>query len=321
VVPKHLRTRFFAQRSRISQMCLLAGFVTSGLLLEYGKSHTSEEGTNWTLVVFGGLFITAAVCRFTSAIFLSRHSEPNRGKLIDEHISLAQWRKRLGEHSGAKLLLFLFAMQASVFISGPYFTPYMLKELHLSYAAYMIVISSSLLGKAIGLPFWGRIAHRYGARRLLWIGATSIVPLSSLWIFSTSFGWILFVQAISGLLWAAFELAIVLMFFEAIPRHERTSLVTLYNLSNSSAMVCGTLVGALILSSSGGYYLMFGMSSFCRIFAILLLVRLSNVTDVVPRDVEGALALHPSTQNFDKPIMAGIPETADEDQTPAPRAA
>jgi MFS family permease len=246
---------------------------------------------------------------------LTQHSEPNRGKLIDEHISLAQWRRRLSQHSGAKLLLFLFAMQASVFISGPYFTPYMLKELELSYVAYMVVISSSLLGKAIGLPFWGRIAHRYGARRLLYIGALSIVPLSSLWIVSTNFAWILFVQALSGLLWAAFELAIVLMFFEAIPRHERTSLVTLYNLSNSSAMVCGTLIGALILAS-GNYYVMFGLSSFCRIFAVLLLMRLSNVTDVVPRNVEGALALHPGTHNLDKPIMAGIPETADEEPTP-----
>ena len=56
-----------AQRSRISQMFLLAGFVISGLLLQYGKSQTTSATANWTLLAFAGLFITAALCRFTSA--------------------------------------------------------------------------------------------------------------------------------------------------------------------------------------------------------------------------------------------------------------
>src|SRR5690606_32447245 len=186
-------------------------------------------------------------------------------------------------HSGAKLLVFLFAMQASVFISGPFFTPYMLGrgegKLHLSYAAFMMLIGLCLVGKAIALPFWGRFAHRFGARKLLWLGAISIVPLSSLWILSQNFWWICLIQILSGLFWAAFELAIVLMFFEAIPREERTSLVTLYNLSNSSAMVCGTFAGALVLryfsESLTGYLVIFALSSLSRVAAVALLVRLS----------------------------------------------
>lgn len=316
VVPAQVRTRFFARRSRISQMCLLSGFVLGGLVLEYGKAHTAALSTyNWTMIAFTALFLTAALCRFASASYLAKHSEPNRGRLIDEHISLAQWSRRLKQHSGAKLLLFLFAMQASVYISGPYFTPYMLRELKLSYLQFMLVASICLMGKAIALPYWGRFAHRHGARTLLWVGATSILPLSSLWIFSTSFAWVATVQFLSGLTWAAFELAIVLMFFEAIPRHERTSLVTLYNLSNSSAMVCGTLLGAVVLrsfeESFAGYYVIFGMSSCCRIFAVLLLARLSlsNAVEEVPHAVEGALALHPGTNSMDKPILPSIPET------------
>jgi MFS family permease len=289
------------------------------LVLEFGKSHTTRTSLDWTMLAFTGLFVTAAGCRFLSAWFLSEHSEPNRGKLTDRHISLAQWGTRLREHSGAKLLVFLFAMQASVFISGPFFTPYMLGrgegKLHLSYAAFMVLIGLCLVGKAVALPFWGRFAHRYGARKLLWLGAISIVPLSSLWILSQNFWWICLIQILSGLFWAAFELAIVLMFFEAIPREERTSLVTLYNLSNSSAMVCGTFAGAIILRMFGesvtGYYVLFGLSSLSRVLAVLLLVRLSNVVEQVPRVVEGALSLHPTTNSMDKPILASIPQPAE----------
>jgi MFS family permease len=275
VIPANLRTRFFARRSRISQMFLLSGFVIGGLVLETGKSWTTGDtgATNWTFVAFTILFLVAAVCRFASASFLAGHSEPNAGRIYEEHISLKQWSRRLREHSGARLLVFLFAMQASVYISGPYFTPYMLRELHFSYLSFMSLTSICLIGKAVALPFWGRFAHRYGARRLLWIGAISILPLSACWMVSANYAWIALIQFVSGLTWAAFELAIVLMFFEAIPRHERTSLVTLYNLSNSAAMVCGACVGAVVLQffheSIAGYVLLFGMSSLSRVFAVL----------------------------------------------------
>jgi MFS family permease len=313
VVPKSLRTRFFARRSRISQMFLLSGFVIGGLLLELGKSYTTGDtgATNWTFVAFTTLFLVAAISRLASASFLAGHSEPNAGKIYEEHISLAQWSRRLRRHSGLRLLIFLFAMQASVYISGPFFTPYMLRELRFSYFTFMSLTCFCLVGKALALPFWGKFAHLYGARRLLWIGALSILPLPACWMLSSSYAWVALIQFVSGLTWAAFELAIVLMFFEAVPRHERTSLVTLYNLSNSAAMVVGTMLGAIVLrqfhESIGGYTLLFGMSSLSRVFAVLLLVRLSNVVESVPRVIEGALALHPGTE-MDKPVLPGIPQ-------------
>ncbi len=316
VVPASVRTRFFARRSRISQFCLLGGLILGGVVLEMGKNRSFD----WQMAAFATMFLFAAACRLLSAGFLAAHSEPNAGKLHDEHISLAQWSRRLRQHSGAKLLLFLFAMQASVFISGPYFTPYMLKELDLTPLQYMFLVSTCLIGKAIALPFWGRFAHKHGTRKLLWIGALSILPLSSLWIFSGAFWYVTIIQLLSGLTWAAFELAIVLMFFEAIPRHERTSLVTLYNLSNSTAMICGTLVGALVLHyfavSVMGYQVIFGLSSCARIFAVLLLMRLSRTVDQVPVAVEGALALQPIANSMDKPVLPGIPEDLSDDSGP-----
>lgn len=317
LVPQEVRTRFFARRSRISQIALLAAFVLGGLFLETGKNF------GWTMQAFTVLFVVATLCRLTSTMFLAACSEPNAGKLRDEHISLVQWSKRLKQHSGAKLLVFLFAMQAAVYISGPYFTPYMLKNLELSYFGYMLLVSVCLAGKAIALPFWGRFAHRYGAKQLLWVGACAILPLSSLWILTTSFWGCMAIQLLSGLTWAAFELAIVLMFFEAIPRHERASLVTLYNVSNSTAMLLGTFAGAFVLHQFGGspagYGVIFGLSSLARVFAVLLLIRLSNVVEQVPHVVEGALALHPGAYNLDKPILSSIPDESVQPEVAAAR--
>ena len=59
-----------------------------------------------------------------------------------------------------------------------------------SYLSYMVLIGICFLGKAIALPMWGRVAHYAGARRLLWIGGTAIVPIAALWLFIDSFHWL-----------------------------------------------------------------------------------------------------------------------------------
>ena len=41
---------------------------------------------------------------------------------------------------------------------------------------------------------------------------------------------------LAGAAWGAYELALVLLFFETIPEAERTSLLTLYNVANSAAL-------------------------------------------------------------------------------------
>jgi MFS family permease len=67
VVPRRVRTRFFASRVRLCQLCLLLGFVGGGLLLQLGSS--ADKGSwlgihGWTLAAFTGLFVIAASSRF-----------------------------------------------------------------------------------------------------------------------------------------------------------------------------------------------------------------------------------------------------------------
>ncbi len=73
VVPKQIRTRFFARRSRICQAGVLSGFVAGGVLLQLASAQ------HWQLAAFTGLFVTAAICRYASSWFLSRQTELDRG--------------------------------------------------------------------------------------------------------------------------------------------------------------------------------------------------------------------------------------------------
>lgn len=292
LVPRRLRANFFACRSRISQFCTLLGFVIGGCMLQFGKA------SGWLLAAFAAIFLLGASCRFVSAWFLSRQSEPERGRYRPRSVPLRDVFKRpVG--GGTPLVLYLLLVQTAVQISGPYFAPYMLAQQGLSYVSFMVLIGIAYVGKVLALPLWGRVAHAGGARRLLWIGGTSIVPVAALWIFadgfaawhvdlslrvgstniplhlSAEFAYLCSVQLLSGIVWAAYELAMLLMFFEAIPRRDRPCMITYYNFGNAAAQVLGGLIGAGILQlgqeTHAAYLALFGISSLLRLCTVPLL--------------------------------------------------
>lgn len=292
IVPRRLRANFFALRSRLCQSATLAGFVAAALALEFGKSR------GWLLAAFACVFLVGASSRFMSSWFLSRHSEPSRGRYHLRRVGVRQALVQKGRRSGGTIVLYLLLMQAAVQISGPYFAPYMLGHLKLSYLSFMMLIGLGYVGKLIALPFWGRVAHQAGAPRLLWIGGTSIVPVASLWLLadwlptsstaspgvvtlsvfgglSLEMAYLASVQLLSGIVWAAYELAMMLMFLEAIPKQDRPCVMTYYNFGNAAAQVVGGLIGAAILQigheTHAAYMAVFAGSSLMRLATVPLL--------------------------------------------------
>ena len=223
---------------------------------------------------------------------------------------------------GSSLVWYLLAVQTAVQISGPYFTPYMLWHQKLDYLSYMVLIGIGFLGKVIALPLWGRVAHYAGPRRLLWIGGTSIVPIAGLWIFVGWFGeelsagrliYIGLIQLVSGLVWAAYELAMLLMFFEAIPRQDRASVLTFYNFGNAAALCAGGLIGAIVLQLGGeqpaAYLVLFGLSSLARLATVLLLRQAPDrAIDVTTQPAVRVIAVRADEGGVDRPILSSLSE-------------
>lgn len=242
LVPVPIRARFFAWRTRLVQLGTLLGFIAAGVTLQYGKSRGA------TLFAFAALFAAAGLSRFVSAMALARKSEPVAPSHDDRHVSLREFTSRIGRTADGKFLLYLMAVQAAVQLSGPFFTPYMLKQLKFDYVSYTVLVASAFAGKMLSLPWLGHLAHRYGARKLLMWGSLGIMPLSAMWLVSNNFGFLIALQAIGGIAWAGYELAWFLLFFEMIPKDERTSVLTAFNFGHSLASVIGSLVGASVLA-------------------------------------------------------------------------
>ncbi len=271
LLPSRIRPRLFGWRSLIGQLALLLGGAVGGNLLEWGETREQP------LVAFALLFLFAGLCRGASATLLySQHDVAPR----PEHqrtVSMSAWLRRLASAPDGRLLLYLLTMQGAMQLSASFFPPYMLKQLEFSYREFMTCVLSVVLAKSLAYPVWGHVAHRVGTRTLLFIGSLGIVPVSGLWVVSTSFGYIVALQILTGVMFAAYELATTMVMIEGVIEEERTSVLTTYNLVSALVSVAGSLLGAAMLRWAGAsvtvYMTVFVASSVARGLAVLLLRR------------------------------------------------
>lgn len=288
LVPRRMRARFFAFRTRISQFILLTTMLAVGGILQYGKS------TGHALGYFSGLFVAAAVARMISVRFMSQQSD---SPVHRQEAASYTWREailQLSSGGSGRLIAYLLSIQAVVYISGPYFTPYILEELKFGYWHQMALSATALVGRVVAMPWLGRFAHTAGPRRLLWLGGLMIVPLSSAWIVSNDFYYLMGLQFVCGVAWAAYELAMFLMFFETMPKAQRTTLLSYYHFGSALAQFSGGLAGAWILLNFGHdasvYHALFILSSILRVGALVLLARIPAVASGGRAELETAEA-------------------------------
>ncbi len=312
IIPRSIRANFLARRARLQQMATLAGFLLGGFSLQaVGRGQEAVP-------MFALLFLIAAGCRLLSTFCLWSQSEP--APAVDAHPPFrlgAAFRQATTGPTGAVLLLAV-TMQAAVYISGPFFNPYILKVLNFSYAGYALLLGMSFMAKFLTLPLWGRYAHRHGTRRLMWVGVLGLIPLAGGWVISSNYWYLLGLQLLAGTTWAAYELALMLLFFETIPERERTNVLTLYNVVNSCSLVLGFALGAMVLEwgdvTPSAYLWVFGLSTMVRFLPILWLLKLPRMVTAatkavpaphatVPSATVRTLTLRPSAGSIDEPVL------------------
>ena len=293
LIPESMRTAYFANRSRLGQFSVFIGFVLGGLILQWG------EAAGFTLLAFAGLFVAAGICRVVSTMMLMicrevsrpgrspRNTTPPAAADVPAVAATATLAGRLQDLGGTlsrmaaspagPLVAYLWCLVFTAQFAAPYFTPYLLRERGFSYHAFMLVIATGFLSKALFLPSLGRLGSRIGSLGLLWLGGLSIIPLSLLWLPSAAVPYLIAVQVLAGGCWACWELAVALLFFDAVPHRDRTGVITVYNLGLAIATVAGAACGGLLLRTLGedsrAYVTVFAVSSLLRLATVPLLLR------------------------------------------------
>jgi MFS family permease len=308
LVPRTMRARFFAMRSRLAQVGLIVGLAIAAGLLQWGR------GGGFELQAFGLVFLVAFLARLVSSVLLYRHSDAPSG-FIDriEPISRRALAPFLAEGKGRLVLLYMLAVTMSVQVSGPFFTAYILEHLRFSYLELMGINACTVLSKVAFLPLIGRFAKEQGPGRLLWIGGLAITPAATLWLVSENFWYLLALQLAVGVGWACWEMATFLLVFDTIPESHRTPVLTLFNLANALAIVGGSVIGAVILRFTGvgawGYAVLFGATGAMRLVTLFMLAAIAPIG--LRERFKGRLlglrtiSVRPGASSIDLPLVEG----------------
>ncbi|MBL7009387.1 MAG: MFS transporter [Planctomycetes bacterium] len=314
LVPPTVRPLFFALRTRAAHTATFLGLVAGGLVLQ------AAAGAGRGLDAFALLFLLAGAARALSAFFLSRQSEPADLPPRPEPVPVAEFVRRFRHGRDGRVVAYMLAAQLAIWVAAPFYTPYMLRDLGLSYASFMLLLALGLVGRAVSLPLLGRWARRAGVGPLLWLGGIGIGFSSMFWALTESLWLLGAAQVFAGVVWSAYELATFLLFFDAIEERERTSFLTLYNLAAAVVIVIGSLVGGALFGWLGGgshaYHVLFFASGALRLGVLPLLAR---IRPAAPRRALPDLQLRPLAVRagagaIERPVLAtleGPPEIPD----------
>lgn len=259
LVPFHVRGSYFAKRNRWIYFVTCAGLFAGGGLLQLVEPASAGElagggGTGFALV-----FGLAACARLLSVVLHALTPEPAfRGT---SSTTRAVRFLSTGRGSAIWRLLGTCAMlQFVVYLSSPYFSPYMLEELNFSYLEYSIASVVVVAAKVLFLPTWGAVVDQSGSRSVFMLCAlmAALVPLP--WLWAGGLGWVLVAQAMSGLTWAGYELSLFCLLIESSYRGVRSQVFAMQSVLNGFAQLMGGLVGALIAGLAHDLRLLFAIS-------------------------------------------------------------
>ncbi len=276
LIPPSIHVGFFTKRTRITQATVFVGFAVGGVVLHNLPSYVDKR---WAYIA---LFLAAFACRMLSIRWLMRQTEPLPPP-SDFRVSfgLKEFSNRLHRgHEQGRLFTYLLSVTFAAHLAAPFFTSYMLAELGLHYSTYAILVATSYLTKVLLLPYLGRMAVSRGTRPLLILGGYGIILLPALWLISSAPPYLIFLQALSGFAWGAYELASLLLLWELVKPEERTCALATYNVCNSAAMSAGSLLGGFMLFYFGAdaraFAIVFGVSTVARAATLTLLKGISS---------------------------------------------
>lgn len=273
LVPRPIRKQFLAARMSVSQIVMLIAMPTAGFAIQ----ASSRRG--YELTCFGVLLLLAAGCRYYSAAMLGRKTEhdswvravaPRPAEAGGEQ-NFELGRRRAREVAWLTIPFFA-AMQFAIFISSPYFAPFMLRNMELNYLHYMFLIVLSYLGRVLTLQWTGELARRCGTGWVLMLGSIGMIPLAGLWYFHQSFLFLCLLQLGAGAAWGCYEYAVMMLLVEKVTGPGRLSVLSWINSFNGLAMVLGMIVGGSMLRLLGE-----GDGTFLKIFLVSSLFRLLSL--------------------------------------------
>jgi MFS family permease len=267
LVIEQQRQRYFAWRSAVVQLVLMASFMGAGAYLQRNSAHGDR------LVAFALLMLMALLARALSSLTLALQGDPHAGELPEGGTAL---RLTLALKVGRwRVALYVAALTFGAHLAVPFFTPYMLDELHLDYREFSLLTALSILCKVLAFPLCHPLSVRIGLRGTLFWGGAGVAVVPYLWGLRPDMTELLVIHVLSGLAWAAVEYASFQLLLDSADDEWRVEFLSLAGTLSGVFQVLGSLLGGQLLDHrSLNYEGVFLLSSLARALPLGLLLTL-----------------------------------------------
>ncbi len=269
MVSEEARGRFFARRNRVGNLVALIGVVAAGLILE---ALAARASLGYLIIFAAGLLGS-----LLSVSFLAMKVDLPCREVPRVWEGFWDFSHRMHSSSYGKYVLLNLLFYFAVFLSGPYFVPYMLNVLKFSYAQFMVATAIVVLVKFLFMPLWGEMGDRYGNRKTLNLSILIITVVPLLWLVSRSFWWLLAAQVVSGIGWAGFDIATLNYAYDTTSPEDRVRNTAYLMLYRGIGIFLAGLAGSLIVN-----HFRFRGSPFLGIFLVSSLSRLVLAGPLLP---------------------------------------
>jgi len=250
LVPDNERGRFFGLRTQQTSIITFVSLILAGVVI--GFFERQDLAVMGFIIIFGASFLA----RLLSAYFLSQHENPKFAISPEEKFTFFDFIRRSPWSNFAQFVFFIAAMNFAVAFASPYFTLYMLKDVGFSYWEFTLVSATVIISQFITLRNWGAIADKYGYKKIISVCTTGIAILPLLWLVSANLFYLLFVQAVSGIVWAGYNLAAANFLFDAVTPPKRGRCAAYMGIINGLATFLGSMIGGVASSYLPSDFLM-----------------------------------------------------------------
>ncbi len=168
MVPLEKRASYFARRSTFVGLMGLVVTLAAGTLLDNWKK--APGGNEAHPAAYFVLLLVAAIFSLTTIFLLKRTPDiatappPGISRPKFQDSLIATWNLLPLRNYLIFRAVWLFAVGLVL----PYYTVYMLQNLHLSFTEISILQNAGMLAMLIVTPFWGQIADKYGNSRVIY---------------------------------------------------------------------------------------------------------------------------------------------------------
>ena len=177
LVPEKQLGTYFSRRSGNMQILNVSLSLCFAFLIDYIKdNHPQYEFDTYAI-----MFMVAGVIGITGAIILSKTPEP-QSHMPKESI-LQLFKRPFADPNFRKLLVFNSAWVFALNIAIPFFTVYLLKNLHLSMTYVIGLTVISQLSSIFTIRMWGSFSDRYSNKTILAITAPLYILCIIGWCF------------------------------------------------------------------------------------------------------------------------------------------